>query len=246
VELLEQDKPETVRNFLRYLEAGAYQGVFFHRLDPSFVIQGGGFSVVDLTTAPRLDAVPAFPPIVNEFERGRRFSNTFGTLAMARVGGQTNSATSQWFFNLKDNSFLDGVDGGFTVFGRTFSGTNVLDRFNTFSGTPPTNVIVDLRAAYGGAFGEMPVLSTNLTFGDILYVDISLLKLSVQRLADGTRQLSWPNVTGRVNHLEASSTWPAVWETVHSTNGTSELFQVIDSQANASARYYRVRLDSDQ
>jgi len=112
--LYDDAAPRTVANFLAYVNSGAYRGSFIHRSVPGFVIQGGGFVWDD--TAKSVLAVPAYPPLVNEFAASR--SNRRGTIAMAKLGGDPNSATSQWFINLADNSAnLDTQNGGFTVFG---------------------------------------------------------------------------------------------------------------------------------
>lgn len=136
VELYDQDKPITVRNFIRYVQAGAYTNMFLHRWVPGFVIQGGGFFVTNRFTAPTIPNVRTFAPILNEYNGDARFSNLYGTIAMAKLGGDPNSATSQWFFNLANNAAnLDTQNGGFTVFGRVIGGTNVLNRFNSTTTT---------------------------------------------------------------------------------------------------------------
>jgi cyclophilin family peptidyl-prolyl cis-trans isomerase len=107
IELNEEAAPITVENFRRYAEQGFYDGTIFHRVMPRFMIQGGGFTkdMRDKQT---------HPPIVNEFE----VSNLRGTVAMAKMEGDPDSATSQFFINLVDNSRgLDHQNGGFTVFG---------------------------------------------------------------------------------------------------------------------------------
>jgi cyclophilin family peptidyl-prolyl cis-trans isomerase len=171
VELFAQDKPETVQNFLLYLRGGAYSNGLLHRCDPGFVLQGGGFTLPASPDTNRFSTfrdVRSLGRILNEFDTGPRLSNTFGTLAMARVGGVTNSATSQWFFNLADNSAaLDALDGGFTVFGRVLDATNALDGTNLlafFNALAPSNGIVNLPlvsnaypAATYGVFNELPV-----------------------------------------------------------------------------------------
>jgi len=105
------EAPGTVENFLSYAERGDYDGSFFHRLIPGFVLQGGGYRY---DAALRYRPIPADPPIANE----PGISNTRGTVAMAKVSGQPDSATSQWFVNLVDNPELDTDNGGFTVFAR--------------------------------------------------------------------------------------------------------------------------------
>ncbi|MBX3618194.1 peptidylprolyl isomerase [Nitrosomonas sp.] len=128
IELFEADTPITTDNFLNYVNSDAYTNGIFHRSVPGFVIQGGGYKIVESSSGKTLAAVNTFPPIKNEF----KISNTRGTVAMAKVGGDPNSATSQWFINLADNSGppsqLDTQNGGFTVFGRIiFDGMNTID-----------------------------------------------------------------------------------------------------------------------
>lgn len=125
IELFDTQTPVTTANFLQYIDSGAYTNGIFHRSVPGFVIQGGGFKIVDGTSGKSLAAVNTFSPIVNEF----KISNTRGTVAMAKLGSAPNSATSQWFVNLADNSAnLDHQNGGFTVFGRVlFDGMTVFD-----------------------------------------------------------------------------------------------------------------------
>ena len=122
IELLDDISPLTVANFLNYVRDGDYDGTFFHRALPGFVLQGGGYSLGS-NGAPI--AVASDPPVSNEF----RLSNIRGTIAMAKLGGNPDSATNQWFVNLTDNSAnLDAQNGGFTVFARVIGdGMNVVD-----------------------------------------------------------------------------------------------------------------------
>jgi cyclophilin family peptidyl-prolyl cis-trans isomerase len=114
LELDRRKAPITVDNFLNYVRKGFYEGTVFHRIDPNFMIQGGGFTDVEGTPKSGTDK-----PIKNESSTG--LSNTLGTIAMARTG-QVDSATSQFFINLKDNSRLDysnpGSGGGYCAFGK--------------------------------------------------------------------------------------------------------------------------------
>ncbi len=123
VELFEDDAPGTVDNFLNYVNDGDYDSSFFHRSVDDFVIQGGGFSTTSPTLIDlrQLTEIPTDDPIVNEFKR----SNTRGTIAMAKLGGDPDSATSQFFVNLTDNVSLDTNNGGFTVFGQVLDMTSV-------------------------------------------------------------------------------------------------------------------------
>src|SRR5947207_14027756 len=149
VELYDKDKPITVQNFIRYVHSGSYRDEFAHRLLPSFVLQGGGFTITNRGKTNWVAVpIPSYPPITNEFGVGRRFSNVYGTIAMAKLGGDTNSATSQWYFNLANNAFLDAADTNdlFVVFGHVVRGTNVLNVFNRFQyydGTQTTNLVYE-------------------------------------------------------------------------------------------------------
>lgn len=110
IELLDDTAPITVNNFLNYVNRNAYNGTYLHRVVADFVVQGGGYRFEPFVGP--VD-VPEDPPITNEFNT----SNTRGTVAMAKIEGDPNSATSQWFVNLIDNTSLDTTNGGFTVFG---------------------------------------------------------------------------------------------------------------------------------
>src|SRR5205814_2006173 len=137
-----------------------FNNTFLQRWEPNFVIQAGGYYVTNKTTGPEIDPVPTFPEIPNEYSVGRQFSNIYGTIAMARRSGETNSASSQWFLNLTNNAFLDTVDGGFTVFGKLTSGSNILDLFIP---PPPTKGIYRAQAS----FGNPPVLAANPGIKDL-------------------------------------------------------------------------------
>lgn len=116
--------PATVANFLAYVDAGRYRNTFVHRSVPGFVVQAGGFTAS--TTSPAsISAVTQFAAVVNEPGN----TNVRGTLAMAKLGGDANSATNQWFFNLADNAAnLDNQNGGFTAFGQVLGdGMSVVD-----------------------------------------------------------------------------------------------------------------------
>jgi peptidyl-prolyl cis-trans isomerase A (cyclophilin A) len=120
IELFDKEAPETVANFLQYVDEGFFDGTIFHRVVPGFVIQGGGF--IEAVTPKRTRA-----PIKNEADNGLK--NERGTLSMARKN-EVNSATSQFFVNLKDNDFLDhnGANFGYAVFARVTDGMDVIDK----------------------------------------------------------------------------------------------------------------------
>ncbi|MFQ3593359.1 MAG: peptidylprolyl isomerase [Gemmataceae bacterium] len=113
VELFDKTAPRTVANFFNYITSNRYDNTIFHRLATGFVLQGGGFTFDPATRT--FPSIPVGPTVQNEFGP----SNTLGTIAMAKLGNDPNSATSQFFFNLANNSSnLDTQNGGFTVFGR--------------------------------------------------------------------------------------------------------------------------------
>lgn len=120
IEVFPAEAPITVENFLQYVSDGFFDGTVFHRVVPGFVIQGGGLT-------PEFEAKKTRAPITNEARNGLK--NERGTLSMARTN-DVNSATSQFFVNLKDNAFLDHKPGsfGYAVFGRVTSGMDVIDR----------------------------------------------------------------------------------------------------------------------
>lgn len=125
IELDATKAPKTVSNFLQYVKAGHYDGTIFHRVIDGFMIQGGGMSA-------EMSEKPTRPPIALESRNG--LLNERGTVAMARTANP-DSATAQFFINLKDNAFLDAAnsrDGnGYTVFGKVVSGMDVVDKIRT-------------------------------------------------------------------------------------------------------------------
>src|SRR5258708_14731310 len=120
IELFEKEAPESVANFIRYIEDGFFDGTIFHRIVPGFVIQGGGFTE-DMTQK------KTKPPIKNEADNGLK--NKRGTLSMARTN-DINNATSPFFVNLKDNYFLHHSSANFcyAVVSRVTEGMDVVDK----------------------------------------------------------------------------------------------------------------------
>jgi cyclophilin family peptidyl-prolyl cis-trans isomerase len=156
---------ETVPNFLGYVNRQDYDGTFVHRSVPGFVIQGGGFEFEG--GAYRGICADGCPNVPNEFAGissalgcgpGQpEGCNVRGTLAMAKIGGDPNSATSQWFVNLDDNSFLDSVQSGeFTIFGRVVTGMDVVD---AIAGLPQIDGELALRTDLRSVFSELPLTS---------------------------------------------------------------------------------------
>lgn len=122
LELDAEKAPQTVANFLAYVEVGHYDNTIFHRVIGNFMIQGGGFE-------PGMKQKDTQAPIKNE--AGNGLSNTVGTIAMARTS-DPHSATAQFFINVGDNLFLDkeqSQDGwGYCVFGRVTEGMDVVNK----------------------------------------------------------------------------------------------------------------------
>jgi len=251
LELYDNDKPVTVQNFIRYIQSGAYSNEFSHRLVPGFVVQGGGFAVINRgTTNVGIVPIPTFPSITNEFGVGRRFSNVFGTVAMAKLGGNTNSATSQWFINLANNSFLDAPDTNnlFVVFGHVIRGTNILNTlsaFQNYTGTQKSNLVANVDSLLGNVyypnFASCPLLKPSFTETNLLFFDITLLQVSVKPVLGG-HEISWNSATNLTNVVEFTTDFPAQWTTLVRTNGNGNRFTVLDSTASAQ-RFYRVRVE---
>jgi cyclophilin family peptidyl-prolyl cis-trans isomerase len=147
VQLYPNMAPQTVANFQNYANGGDWNGSLVHRSAPGFVIQGGGYREV----AGAYQTIPTDPPVTNE----PCLSNTTGTIAMARVGGQPNSATSQWFINLANNTSLDSVDGGFTAFGRVIG--NGMSVVNAIAALPTFDTLAYLQLPYNQIFRSMPL-----------------------------------------------------------------------------------------
>jgi len=141
VQVLSDRAPVTAKNFLDYVNSGFLDNTIFHRVVPGFVIQGGGYLE---NMAPK----PTQPPIKNESKNGLK--NLRGTLSMARYD-DPNSATSQFFINLADNSNLDASAGGwgYAVFAKVIEGMDVVDKI--------AGVKTATRNVLGTPFANVPV-----------------------------------------------------------------------------------------
>lgn len=149
IELYPDKAPETVKNFLQYVDDGFYNNTIFHRVIPGFMIQGGGMGA-------RMDEKETRDPIKNEADNGVK--NERGTIAMARTM-EPHSASAQFFINLADNDFLNfsepTVNGwGYCVFGKVTDGMDVVDKIakvKTKSAGIHENVPVDLVMITGAS-----------------------------------------------------------------------------------------------
>ena len=155
INLYDNATPATVTNFLNYVNSGAFTDSIIHRSAPGFVIQGGGY-ITDINA--EISEIITNPPVTNE----PVYSNIRGTIAMAKLGGDPNSATSQWFINLADNaSNLDGQNGGFTVFGEVTAGLDVVDAIAALP-----------RYEFESPFTELPLQNYSATdYTDAVPVD---------------------------------------------------------------------------
>ncbi len=222
--------PQTAANFLNYVVNGDYQNTFLHRSVPGFVIQGGGFTIENNT----LDVIPQNPPVVNEPGN----TNVRGTIAMAKIGGDPDSATNQWFFNLGDNSAnLDNQNGGFTVFGHVLgNGMAVVDALAAVTA-------YDASVPLGSAvFNQLPLLNPVLTEENFLIVqEITVVpfELTAIGMGQGGVTLSWkgagdtPVEVQRATNLDAQD-----WQTLATVTDAA----YTDASPPATGPvYYRLR-----
>ena len=156
INLYDNATPATVANFLSYVQVGDYSDSIFHRSVTNFIVQSGGFRT-DLNA--EINSIPANPAVTNE----PVYSSVRGTIAMAKLGSDPNSATSQWFINLTNNAAaLDDQNGGFTVFGEvTGAGMDVIDAIAALP-----------KFAFASPFGELPLQNyTSTDFTNQVGVD---------------------------------------------------------------------------
>lgn len=186
VNLFDNATPATVANFLNYLNSGAYTNTVYHRSVPGFIIQGGGLTY---DMALPLNAIPTNAPVVNEPE----FSNIRGTIAMAKLSGDPDSATNQWFFNLVNNSAdLDGQNGGFTVFGQVVG--NGMDVIDAIAALP--------TYGFASPLGELPLqnytttdFNNNVTVDDTHLVIVTGIVISDSTVDTAAALSPAPNTT---------------------------------------------------
>ncbi|MBI2531922.1 MAG: peptidylprolyl isomerase [Deltaproteobacteria bacterium] len=137
IELDAEKAPITTKNFLDYISEGHFDGMIFHRVIPGFMIQGGGFD-------PKMSQKKTRAPIKNEAANGLK--NVTGSIAMARTS-DVDSASAQFFINVKDNDFLNhkspSPDGfGYAVFGQVVEGMDVVDKINAQYGEQPNQGLI--------------------------------------------------------------------------------------------------------
>jgi len=194
MELFEDDAPNTVQNFLNYVNDGDYKDTIFHRADTDWVIQGGGFKTnsTTFTNVSQFTAIPTDPAIQNEF----KLSNVRGTVAMAK-NSNPNSATSQFFVNLSDNTQLDlPANGAFTVFGKVLSMTTVEKIENLPINAQSADPYKELPV---GADGKLAVISSIQGLGDVTgvrFVDLN---------SNGVQDSGEEGLSGAVVYADANN-----------------------------------------
>jgi cyclophilin family peptidyl-prolyl cis-trans isomerase len=232
IELYDTQAPITVANFLRYVRSGAYNNSFFHRSVSGFVIQSGGYTWNE--AGQTTGRVNSFGAIQNEFSASR--SNLRGTVAMAKLGGDPNSATSEWFINLTNNSAaLDGQNGGFTVFGKV---------------TDASLAVVDAIAAvprfqFADPFAEIPLV--NYTSGstvrraNLVMINRAATKTvapgAIDIDGDGRHQILVRNTSGMVAQSRVGRLVNDVFQftSVDDPGANFRLAGVLDADANGKS-----------
>lgn len=230
--------PGTVNNFLSY----NYANTIFHRAPTNFVMQGGGYTTYEGPDV--FDSVARQAPIVNE----PGISNLSGTIAMAKVGDDPNSATSEFFFSLGNNSLnLDNQNGGFTVFGRLSAGS--ISVLNSMGSLPTTSYAVKLRTqdttpAYANfVFSDIPVdqspAPTSIDQTKLLKVlsttSVPILHYAVVTPPDGA--VATATITGtslQIHAVAIGSTTMTVKATDVDSNVTEQTVNISVTQAGAT------------
>ena len=161
VNLFDKGTPETVKNFLAYVNANVYTNTIIHRSMSGFMVQGGGFKYTG-----ELPMV-AIPQIAKKVVNEPVYSNLRGTIAMAKLDTDANSATNQWFFNLSNDNApnLDKQNGGFTVFGQVIGGMEVVDSIaalNRFNMKTPFEAIPLRNYTTTDNINKVPVTGDHL------------------------------------------------------------------------------------
>ncbi len=152
--------PITSNNFIEYVNDGSYNNTLIHRLVSNFVIQGGGYTWPS-EASNQLNGSPSLVVSKGEIQNEPFNSNLMGTIAMAKVSGQPNSATSQWFINLSDNENLDSQNDGFSVFGHLLG-----DSINNPLLLNDQSIYTVNYTAAGLTFPELPLVNVE---GNIIY-----------------------------------------------------------------------------
>lgn len=230
-ELFTTDTPKTVTNFVTYVNRGAYTQSLIHRSVSGFVIQGGGFTLSGTTITP----VPTDPPVQNE----PKFSNTRGTIAMAKTSLGPDTATSQWFVNLGDNSAnLDVSNGGFTVFGRVLgTGMTVVD---AIAAVP----VYDYSTQLGADFKQLPLLNNVLTTDNLVLVNSIRVIPTFPEVASATSALRFTGSLGSAGVVSGDIIASTLTIKPLATGNTTLTIRAVDTNDNAAETSFPVTVVS--
>jgi cyclophilin family peptidyl-prolyl cis-trans isomerase len=255
LELLDRERPETVRNFLAYVETGRYRDTILHRLLPNLFAQGGAYGVTNRGTGrAAFRALPTLPAIANERRPGDGLTNGLGWLALGAVDNRPRPLQGEFILGLGNGlgPFLTTNQGGYPVFGRVTRGLEVLRVLNGFSeANDGTNQLITIFDAVlpPSLFGvaEFPLTRFRLDdpaaqFRHALYVDITLLRVAITTGADGARTIAWDSVAGRTNVVEFTDVFPPQWRRLAALAGTGARLSVPDATP-AARRFYRVLVE---
>jgi cyclophilin family peptidyl-prolyl cis-trans isomerase len=196
--LLSDATPITSANFLRYVRDGRYDDTVFHRSVADFIVQGGGFEV-----ASGYPDIGDFGTIQNEFQQAKAAAgggkvNVRGTVAMAKLEGNANSASSEFFINVNDNSSnLDNQNSGFTVFARVLGGgLRVADAINNLQTVDAT--------AINPVLGQIPVISSGGHNNPVVVGAARVQQVRPITLDQRTRLVTWVDQNGVVTNISLS------------------------------------------
>ncbi len=241
VSLLQDVAPNNVANFLGYVNPGIYDNSVIHRSIPAFVIQGGGYNIV----SNQPNALPVHAAVVNEFH----VSNTRGTLAMAKLANNPNSATNNWFFNESDSnasgpSGLDTQDGGFTVFGRIITSTG-LTIMDAIAAVPTYNA----QGLWGADFQNLPLRNyttgtvQNANFVHVIWIKVVPQIAAVTHPSANTVHLQGTGAASKTYQLQTSSTPAASGFTTATTVTANSSGAISYNDASAgTVKFYRLAI----
>ena len=205
--LYDQKAPKTVANFLAYVNGGLYNLNIVHRSVPGFLIQGGGyyFHFDSGSNSYFADAVPTFGPIPNEFAASG-LSNVAGTIAMAEVGTDPNSATSQWFINMTDNSHnsfnLDSQNGGFTVFGKVLGNGMAVANYINSAQLGPYD-----QSSFSPAWNQIPLAANDTSMlNNFVVTQMAVVPSMVYSVTSSNTALVTASISGNILTLTPSPT----------------------------------------
>lgn len=198
VNLFDKSTPKTVANFLSYIEDSAYDNSIIHRSISGFISQGGGYY---FDSENNLIEVTEKGSITNE----PVYSNVRGTIAMAKIGGRANSATSQWFINLADNSTnLNSQNSGFTAFGQvTDAGMVIMDSIAAVSVTNKGGAYtsIPLENTSGGITQENAVVIDTIVVTDTTVESAADLEPVINPVDNSTNSSNFSNGSGSFNFI---------------------------------------------